>query len=106
MRKRVKQSDVGTMVAATRTIERSSPVARTQKVQNDKSKDVVCGAKLTRFTSQEVYHQTLMGHSVSQESIGIPVASWVGEGELVGLEGSVGSEVPQQIGQNDAESDR
>jgi len=106
MQKRVKQSAVGTMVAATRTIEKSSPATRSQKVRIDKSKEVVCGAKLTRSTSQEVYHPTLMGHSVSQELIGTPTASWVDERELVVMQGGVGSEVPQQIGQNDAESDR
>jgi hypothetical protein len=106
MQKRVKQSAVGTMVAETRTIERSSPATKTQQVRNDKSKEVVCGAKLTISTSQEVYHQTSPGHSVSQELIGTPVASWVDERQLVGMQGGVGSEVPQQIGQHDTESDR
>ena len=106
MRKRVKQSAVGTMGAAARTIGRPSPATRTQQVKNDNSKEVVCGAKLTRSTSQEVYHQTLLGHSVSQELVGIPAASWIEERELVGMQGSVGREEPQQIEQHDAESDR
>ncbi len=106
MQKRAKQSAVGTMVAATRTIERSSPATRTQQVGTGKSEEVVCGAMLTRSTSQEVYHPTLLGHGVSQELIGTPTASWVDERELVGMQGGVGSEVPQQIGQHDTESDR
>jgi hypothetical protein len=96
------------MEATDRTIRRSSPAARIQQNQNDKSKEVVYGAKLTISTSQEIYHPISLGHSVSQESIGIPAALWVGEGELpvVGMQGSGGSQVPQQIGQHDAESDR
>lgn len=106
MRKRVKQSAVGTMGAAARTIERPSPATRTQQAKNDKSKEVVRGAKLTRSTSQEVYHRTLPGHSASQELTGIPAASWIEERELGGMQGSVGSEELKQIEQHDAESDR
>jgi len=106
MRKRVKQGAVGTMGAAARTTERPSPATRTQRVENDKSKEVECRAKLTGSTSQEVYHPTLLGHSVSQELIGVPAASGVEGSELVGMQGGVGSEIPQQIGQHDAESDR
>ena len=106
MQKRIKQSALGTMVAATRTVERSSPSTRSQQAKTSKSKEVVCGAKLTRSTSQEVYYQTSPGHSVPWELIGTASASWVDERELVGMQGGVGSEVPQQIGKHNAESDR
>jgi len=106
MRKRAKQGAVGTIGGAARTIERAPPATKTQQRQNDKSKEVACGAKLTGSTSQEVYHPALLGHSVSQESIGIPAASGIEESELVGIQGGIGSEELQQIEQHDAEGDR
>lgn len=106
MRQRVKQSAVGTMEAADRRIKRSSPATRTQQNQSNKSKEVVSGAKLTRSTSQGVYHPTLLGHSVSQELSGISAPSWIEERELVGMQGGGGSEVPQWNEHHDAESDR
>ena len=105
MRKRIKQSVVGTMEAA-RTIKRSFPATRTQKVRIDKSKEVVYGPNPTRPTSLEVYHPTSLGHSVSQELSGISAPSWIEERELVGMQGGEGSKVPQWIGHYDAESDR
>ena len=105
MRKRVKQTIVGTMEAA-RTIKRSFPATRSQQARINKSKEVACGANPTRFTSLEVYHPTSLGHSASRELFGNPAASWLEERGPVGMQGGEGSRVPQWIGHHDAESNR
>ena len=68
------------MVAETRTIERSSPATMTKKSELVNPRE---GMRSEAQEAHEIhiaggYHQTLLGHNVSQE-IGTPAASWVDE---------------------------
>jgi hypothetical protein len=80
---------------------RRSPATRTQANTSDISKTAGCGAeRLVSTTVQGIYHRSLLGLSVSQESVEALVqgkSSWIVGREQVETWHNTGSSVPQQV---------
>ena len=87
--------------AASRKRTRRPPVTRTQAKFNGTSKAAGHGAeRLESMTAQGVYHQSLLGLSVPQGSVGLLVQeqpSWVEGRVQVNMRREIGSSAPQQI---------
>ena len=105
--KRAKTNTTRVLGEAESTKRTRSPATRTQQSTNHKSKAAGRGAgRLTSTTAQGVYRRTLLGHSVSQGSMGAleqGQPSWIEERE-VEAQHDTGSAAPLQIDLQNAEN--